>query len=111
MHDPRDLIVTKTHNGNFSVGTNGVFTITPINIGGVATTGTITITDTLPTGLGFVSATGTGWTCGFASPTVTCTSTTVIAANGQGSPISLTVSEPGDALESEAEAVARELTG
>src|SRR5207237_6976928 len=69
-----DLRVTKSHAGNFTVGVNGVYTITVDNaLGGAPTSGTITVTDTLPTGLGFVSATGTGWTCSAIGQTATCT--------------------------------------
>ena len=65
--------------------------ITVSNIGGAATTGTITVTDSLPTGLTNVSGTGTGWTCGALGQDVTCTSGTAIAAGGSGNPITLTV--------------------
>jgi len=82
---------TKAHVGNFVVGQNGVYTITPSNSGALASSGTVTVTDTLPTGFTYVSATGTGWTCGAAGQAVTCTSTTVIAAGTNGNPITLTV--------------------
>lgn len=86
-----NLVVTKSHNGNFAVGVNGQYTLTVSNTGLVATTGTITVVDTLPAGLTYVSATGTNWTCGFASPNVTCTRTTAVAANDSAPPILLTV--------------------
>jgi uncharacterized repeat protein (TIGR01451 family)/fimbrial isopeptide formation D2 family protein len=89
--DAVDLVVTKSHSGNFAVGVNGLYTLTASNIGLQATTGTITVVDTLPTGLTYVSATGTNWTCSFSSPNVTCTRTTAIAANDSAPPISLTV--------------------
>ncbi|MFN4292685.1 MAG: choice-of-anchor Q domain-containing protein [Thermoflexales bacterium] len=37
----------------------------------------ITVTDSLPTGLTYVSATGAGWSCSFSAPTVTCTTSTL----------------------------------
>jgi uncharacterized repeat protein (TIGR01451 family) len=87
-----DLTITKTHAGNFTVGANGVYTITVSNsVGSTSTAGTITVTDALPTGLTFVSAAGTGWSCGFAAGTVTCTSASVIPAGGSATPITLTV--------------------
>jgi len=55
-----DVIVTKSHNGNFTFGSTGVYTLTAHNIGALATSGTITIIDTLPAGLTFQSAAGTG---------------------------------------------------
>ena len=80
------LNFTKTHAGSFTVGTNGVYTLQVGNVGAAPTTGTITVIDTLPTGLGFVSATGAGWTCSAVAQVVTCTSTTAIAAGSVGTP-------------------------
>ncbi len=86
------LSLLKRHTGNFTVGTNGVYTLSLRNNGLVPTSGTITIVDTLPTGLTFVSATGTGWTCGAAGQVVTCTTDTAILPNAiQPSQITLTV--------------------
>ncbi len=86
-----DLILLKTHTGNFTVGTNGTYTIAVSNIGGTATAGAYTVVDTLPTGLTFVSATGAGWTCSAAGQVVTCANSTVIAAASSGAGISLVV--------------------
>jgi uncharacterized repeat protein (TIGR01451 family) len=89
---PPDLTVEKSHASSFYLGQTGAqYTITPNNIGGAATTGTITVSDTLPDGLTYESGTGTGWSCGAASQVVTCTSGTAIAASGSGNPITLTV--------------------
>ncbi|HLX23617.1 MAG TPA: hypothetical protein VKR38_09755 [Usitatibacter sp.] len=89
-----DLRLTKSHVGSFTVGVNGVYTLTVDNTLGTApTSGLITVTDTLPTGLAFSSATGTTWTCGAVGQVVTCTSPAVIAAGAtSGNPITLTVS-------------------
>jgi uncharacterized repeat protein (TIGR01451 family) len=87
-----DLQITKVATGSFAVGTNGTYGLTVNNIGRVASSGTYTVVDVLPTGLTYVSATGTGWTCANASGTVTCTSSTVIAAGGtNANAITLTV--------------------
>jgi uncharacterized repeat protein (TIGR01451 family) len=75
-----DLTVAKTHTGNFTRGAAGSYSITVSNAGGAATSGTVTVTDTLPAGLTYSSATGTGWTCGAAGQTVTCTRATALAA-------------------------------
>ncbi|HEY0185610.1 MAG TPA: hypothetical protein VGC09_22640, partial [Rhodopila sp.] len=91
------LNLTKAHTGDFTVGANGVYTLQASNTGTAPTTGTITVTDVLPASLTFVSATGAGWTCAEApAQTVTCTSTTPIAAGSPatptlGAPITLTV--------------------
>ena len=89
---PVDLTIDKSHSGNFTLGANGSYTLTVSNGGGVATTGTVTVTDVLPAGLGFVSATGTNWTCGNASGTVTCTRTTRSRPASSAQSITLTVS-------------------
>ena len=95
-----DLRVSKSHPGNFVVGSNGVYTITVDNTLGTApTSGTITVTDTLPTGLTFVSATGATWACVSAPPVVTCTSNAVIAAGAaSANPITLTVAVASTAV-------------
>jgi uncharacterized repeat protein (TIGR01451 family) len=91
-----DLRIAKTHTGNFTVGVNGTYTLTASNAGSAATSGTITVTDTLPTGLTVASTpTGTGWNCSttvIGSSAMTCTSSTVIAAASTSpNPITLTV--------------------
>jgi uncharacterized repeat protein (TIGR01451 family) len=93
---PPDLTIAKTHTGNFTVGVNGTYTLTATNTGMASTSGTITVTDNLPTGLTVASIpTGTGWNCSttvVGSSTATCTSSTVIAAGATSpNPITLTV--------------------
>ena len=47
-----DLTITKTHSGNFTQGQTGAtYTLTVSNVGAVSTSGTVTVTDTLPAGL------------------------------------------------------------
>jgi len=91
-----DLIILKSHTGNFVEGTNGTYTIATSNIGGTASVGAYTVVDTLPAGLTFVSGTGTGWTCSNVGQVVTCTNSTVIAAGTSGPAITLVVT-PGAA--------------
>jgi uncharacterized repeat protein (TIGR01451 family) len=90
-----DLTVTKTHGGSFAVGQNGVYSLTVNNIAtgpeAASTSGTITVTDTLPSGLTYVSGSGTGWTCNAAGQAVTCTSSGLVAPGNSSSPITLTV--------------------
>lgn len=67
-----DLTITKTHTGNFYQGQTGAtYTIKVKNEGTVATTGVVTVKDTLPAGLTATSLAGSGWTCTLA--TLTCT--------------------------------------
>jgi uncharacterized repeat protein (TIGR01451 family) len=85
------LSIAKTHTGNFTVNQNGSFSITVSNSGTAATSSAITVSDMLPSGLGFVSATGTGWSCMNSSGDVVCTNTAPIAASSNAV-ITLTVS-------------------
>ncbi len=91
--DPEvNLSITKTHAGNFVVGTNGTYTLTVSNAAGVEPEdNSVTVTDTLPAGLTYVSGTGTGWTCSNALQVVTCTHPASLAAGASFPPITLTV--------------------
>src|SRR6185295_19933263 len=61
------------------------------NIGFLATNAGLTVVDTLPDPLGYVSATGAGWTCSSAAQVVTCTNSSALAP-GATTSIFLTVS-------------------
>ncbi|MBI4786984.1 MAG: DUF11 domain-containing protein [Chloroflexi bacterium] len=74
-----DLAIGKTHAGNFTVGVNGTYTLTVTNLGPSTAAGTILVTDTLPSGLTFVSGTGTGWTCNAIGQTVSCSNPSNLA--------------------------------
>ncbi len=87
-----DLAITKTHSGSFTVGSNGVYTIGVSNVGTSPTTGAITVTDVLPTGLTYVSATGTNWTCSAVAQSVTCSNPGPVAPSASLPNITLTVS-------------------
>lgn len=69
-----DLSIAKAHVGaSFTQGQKGAqYTLSVTNGGVAATSGTVTVTDTLPAGLTFVSGTGTGWACSAAGQAVTC---------------------------------------
>ncbi len=84
------LTITKSHTGNFTVGTNGTYTLTVTNAG-TDTTAAISVTDTLPTGLTFITGTGTGWSCSASGQMVTCTKAS-LAGGGSSSQLTLTVS-------------------
>jgi uncharacterized repeat protein (TIGR01451 family) len=95
-----DLTLTKTNTpSSFGQGSNtGYFTITPGNIGSVASTGTITVVDTLPAGMTVAAAaSGTGWACTGAvgASSVTCTTNGVISASSSGNAITLRVAVAG----------------
>jgi uncharacterized repeat protein (TIGR01451 family) len=86
-----DLSITKAASGSFAVGNNATYTLTARNNGPQSATGTITVSDTLPAGLSFVSATGTGWTCSNASGVVTCTRAGPVTSGTTMPAITLTV--------------------
>jgi hypothetical protein len=91
-----DLTITKSHTGNFTQGQTGAtYTITVSNIGGLATTGLVTVTDTLPTGLTATSIAGTGWSCVLG--TLTCTRSDTVAAFASYSAITVTVNVASNA--------------
>jgi uncharacterized repeat protein (TIGR01451 family) len=70
-----DLTITKTHAGVFTLGQTGAtYSITVSNVGGGPTTGVVTLTDTVPTGLTATAIGGTGWACGSITQVpLTCT--------------------------------------
>ncbi|SDN09098.1 SdrD B-like domain-containing protein [Polaromonas sp. JS666] len=80
-----DLAIAKSHSPvSFAQGSStGFYTITVSNVGTVATSGTITVVDTLPAGMTVAAvAGGATWSCSSAVTTVTCTTNSVIAAGG-----------------------------
>ena len=85
-----DLTLTKSHAGSFTQGQTGAkYTITVRNAGGIATSGSVTVTDTLPTGLTATAISGSGWTCTLG--TLTCTRSDVLAASASYPAITVTV--------------------
>ncbi|RPJ49548.1 MAG: DUF11 domain-containing protein, partial [Chloroflexi bacterium] len=88
---PPDLSITKTHSGSFTQGQTGaVYTLTVANVGAPATSGNVTVHDTLPAGLTATAMSGAGWMCSIA--TLTCTRTDPLSGGASYPPISLTVS-------------------
>ena len=85
-----DLKLTKSHLSSFVQGQTGaVYTLTASNIGAGPTSGTVTMTDTLPSGLAATALTGTGWNCSLAS--ISCTRSDVLQAGSSYPAITLTV--------------------
>jgi len=68
-----DLAITKVDDPDpVAVGLNVTYTITVTNAGPDAATG-VTVTDTLDPAVNYVSASGSGWSCGEITGVVTCT--------------------------------------
>jgi uncharacterized repeat protein (TIGR01451 family) len=91
------MTVSKTHTGSFTVGGTGVFTLLVENLGTGPTTGTTTVIDSMPNGLFFLSAAGTGWSCAGGGSAVICTYAAVIPVGGSTS-LTLTVAVGIDAV-------------
>jgi uncharacterized repeat protein (TIGR01451 family) len=86
-----DLAIAKTHSGNFVQGqTASTFTITVNNPGTLATTGSVTVVDSLPLGLTATALSGTGWTTSLG--TLTYSRSDALAAGSAYPAITLTVS-------------------
>ncbi len=69
----QDLSLTKSHTGNFQIGTQGTYLLTVTNVGTGQVNGVVTITDILPAGLTPLQASGAGWTgCGITGQAVAC---------------------------------------
>ena len=96
---PPDLTIAKSHAGNFTQGQNGAqysITVSAAASGTDVVAGnTVTMVDTLPTGLAATAMSGTGWTCVVA--TVTCTRSDSLPAGSSYPDITLTVNVAGNA--------------
>ena len=63
-----DLTIGKSHSGNFTRGAIATYAITVSNISlDAASSGVVTVSDTLPAGLTPTAASGTGWSCSIAA--------------------------------------------
>jgi uncharacterized repeat protein (TIGR01451 family) len=91
-----DLTIDKSHTGNFTGAQQGQYTIEVTNLGEAAP-GPTTITDDLPDGLNFVSASGTDWSCGEAATVVTCEYAGLIDGGESAPAVTITVAVAGSA--------------
>jgi len=91
-----DLTIAKTHTGNFTQGQTGAtYTIAVTNNGSASTSGAITVTDTLPSGLTATAISGIGWNCTLG--TLTCTRSDLLPVATSYPPITLVVNVDGHA--------------
>ena len=92
------LRITGAHTGNFTQGQSGAtYTVTVSNQAFTGpTSGTVTVTETVPLGLTLVSMVGAGWAC----PTGgnTCTRNDALAAGVGYPPITVTVNVAANAI-------------
>ncbi len=76
-----DLGIVKSHTGTATAGEDLAFTLEVTNHGSSDSPAPITVSDSLPPGMTYRSAAGTGWNCSASGRVVTCTSTSVLPAN------------------------------
>ena len=67
-----DLSIALARPGSFMAGRNTVYTVDVTNNGPYTEAGPVTVTNTLPAGLAYVSGSGTNWTCSASGQVVTC---------------------------------------
>lgn len=90
-----DMTIAMSGSGSFVQGQSGSYTITVSNVGTIPSSGTVSVTDTLPSGLTGAAISGTGWSCTLSS--LTCTRSDALA-NGSSYPaITLSVNVAGNA--------------
>jgi uncharacterized repeat protein (TIGR01451 family) len=86
------LTIQSTHSGGLTVGQSGTYTVTVSNAAfSASTSGTVTVTETLPAGIAINSMSGSGWNCPGGN---TCTRSDVLAAGSSYPAITVTVT-PG----------------
>ncbi len=97
------LSISKAHTGNFTQGQAGaMYTVTVSNAAsGGSTSGLVTVTETVPSGLSLVSMAGTGWTC----VSNTCTRSDALAAGSSYAAITVTVNVAANATSPQVNAV------
>jgi uncharacterized repeat protein (TIGR01451 family) len=94
----QNLTISKSHAGTLAQGHRGVtYDITVTNGGGAPTLGTVTLIDTVPTGLFPTAGSGSGWTCTVSGQTVNCTRGDRLAGGASYPPVTITVDVAGDA--------------
>jgi uncharacterized repeat protein (TIGR01451 family) len=83
------LSVSSAHSGRFTAGSTGSYQITVTNPAYIATPQTVTVTDTLPSGLTAASISGSGWNCTLGN--LTCTRSDILATGSSYPPITVSV--------------------
>jgi len=91
-----DLSIASSHSGNFAAGFRDTYAVEVTNEGTVSTNSAITVSDSLPNGMQFVSATGPGWECSSSGQNITCMQSAVLMP-GDSSGFTLTADVSGNA--------------
>src|SRR5690606_28564557 len=92
-----DLAITRRHLGDVRAGETVRYELMVTNAGPSDAAGPLTVTDVLPAGLTYVSASSTdGWTCGVVGQEVTCTLAGGLTVADAASTLVLTVDVDDD---------------
>jgi hypothetical protein len=97
VYPPAQFTVTSSHTGNFAQGQSGSYSVVVSNASQSSpTTGAVTVTESLSSGLSLSSMTGTGWNC---NTVPTCYRTDSLNPGGSfsASPINVTVNVASNA--------------
>jgi DNA/RNA endonuclease G (NUC1) len=87
---PADLAISTSHAGNFTQGDAAdTYTILVANVGGLASSGSVSVADMIPAGLTVTDMSGDGWTTNLG--TLTCTRSDALAAGADYPIITVTV--------------------
>jgi uncharacterized repeat protein (TIGR01451 family) len=91
-----DLSITNTASANpVNAGSPLSFTLSVSNAGPDATSGSVTVSNTFPSGVTSFTFSGTGWTCGALSGSIaTCTNSNSIANGGSAAALALSMTAP-----------------
>ncbi len=91
------LSIMKSHSGNFAQGQSGATYTVTVSNGSTAgpTSGTVTVTETVPAGMTLVSMAGTGWTCPGGG--TTCTRSDALTTGASYPAITVTVNVAANA--------------
>ena len=96
-----DLQMAKTHDGDLFFGENATYRLDVANVGTLPATATIRVTDPIPAGTSFVSASGGGtWVCNLVSGEVRCFTNNDLAAGSNLQDIVITVTVSASAPDS-----------
>jgi uncharacterized repeat protein (TIGR01451 family) len=100
------LSISKSHTGNFTQAQSGAtYTVTVSNTSAsLSTSGLVTVTETVPSGLTLVSMSGSGWTCPGAAAN-NCTRSDALAVGASYPAITVTVNVAADATSPQVNAV------
>ena len=92
------LTISKTHSGNFTQGQQGAtYTVAVSNAAGAGeTSGSVTVTETVPVGMTLAGMSGTGWSCAGN----TCSRIDDLGAGASYQPITVTVNVANSAASS-----------